>query len=137
VGELFELIQKTYGIAGLILLAPFGTTYLLYKDNKALRKENSDLQKEHAAELDKTNDQWTEKFMAANDKVVAAQVSRVQDAQGISSKLIATVSEQSALNRETNIILDRLTDYLPKRERSGKFASAPNRRLTGAVDGGA
>lgn len=116
--DLIQLIQKTYGIAGLILLSPFVGLYFVYRDNRSLRVENAELHKSHAASLQGNAKDALDRVSQVHDKVTAAQVQRVQDAQGITTMLITIVSEQSGLNKETNIILERISDYLPKRVQS-------------------
>jgi hypothetical protein len=83
VNDIVELILKTYGIAGILLLMPFIAVVVLFKENKSLHAD-----------------------------VLAAQVKRVEDAQAISTKLIEIVSNQSALNKETNLALDKISETM-------------------------
>lgn len=128
--EIFELILKTYGIAGILILAPFGAAIYLWRDNQSLNKdliasakESTTAAKESSAKLAETqaafvtklaeaHTEFSKKLSEANDKVVAAQVQRVQDAQALTGKLMEIVSEQSSLNKETNNALERLHDVV-------------------------
>lgn len=108
--ELFQLLVKSYGIVGLLIAAPFGAAVYLWKDNKELNKDLVSLGKEHAKTLQELHAAHAKVLTEANDKVVVAQQQRVQDAQGVMSKMIEIVSEQSSLNKETNIALDRISE---------------------------
>jgi len=111
-GELLDLIYKSYGLIGLLIAAPFVASVYLWKDNIKLRSDTA-LQ---LAELNKLRIADTEKFAislsAVNDKIVKAQEQRVIDAQSITTKLVDIISEQSAMNRETNLALERVGDFL-------------------------
>lgn len=113
--ELFDLISKTYGIAGLIILSPFVGIFFLWRANQSLHLQLAALSVAHAKTLETSTKEFLDKILLANDKIVAAQVQRVQDAQGISTMLVTIVSEQSSLNKETNMALDKITEFLPKR----------------------
>jgi single-stranded DNA-specific DHH superfamily exonuclease len=89
--DLAQLIIKTYGIAGLIMLSPFVAVVFLWRHCVSQAKEQ-------AAEISRINEQ------------------RVAEVKATTEKLIALISEQSALNKETNMALDRVGDalsYLP------------------------
>lgn len=88
------LVYKTYGLVGLLLLAPVVVSVYLWRENKALHKETA------------------RQIQVANDRVQAAIQQRVVDAQSITNKLVEIVSEQAAVNRETNLALDRLETKL-------------------------
>ena len=88
--EIFLLISKTYGIAGLILLSPFVGLGLMYRQNIRLQGD----------------------VVKATKENVESQKQRVKDAQDISNKLLEVVKEQSSLNTETNIALERIGDAL-------------------------
>lgn len=87
--EILQLLFKTYGLLGLLLMAPFIAVHFLWKDNKSLRKELSELNKQ-----------------------------RIDDAHQVSTSLIKTVTEQSVLNKETNLILERMGETLDRLERT-------------------
>lgn len=97
--ELIQLITRTYGLIGIILLMPFVLMKFLWSDNKSLRKE----------------------LAAANEKIVSMQEKRVQDAKDISEKLIEMSSEHAGLTKETNIALDRVGDTLTVMARAGFY----------------
>jgi hypothetical protein len=88
--EIFLLIQKTYGIAGLVLLSPFVGMVVFFKQNTQLQSA----------------------VVAATKGEVEAQKQRVKDAQDVNVKLIEVIKEQSALNTETNLALERIGDAL-------------------------
>lgn len=88
--DLIQLVTKTYGLVGVILLAPFALMKFLWADNKALRRQ----------------------LEVANEKVNAVQEKRIEDAKAISEKLIEMSSEHAGLTKETNIALDRVGDTL-------------------------
>ncbi len=81
--DLLALIVKTYGLAGLIMLSPFVAVFFLAKHIINQTKE-----------IARINEQ------------------RVADAKAISDKLMTIVSEQSGLNKETNMALERVGDMM-------------------------
>jgi hypothetical protein len=90
VEDLLQLILKTYGVAGIIMLSPFAAVWILWKANEKLRTE----------------------IQSANDKVSAVQDKRVDDAKEVASKLLAMAKEHAALATETNAALDRVGDMM-------------------------
>lgn len=88
------LVYKTYGLVGLIILAPGVACVFLWRENKNI----------HGAHV--------RQLQAANDKVAAALQQRVVDAQAITNKLVEIVSEQASVNKETNLALAQLVDKL-------------------------
>lgn len=92
--EVLLLVYKTYGMVGVILLAPAVACIFLWRENKNL------------------NNAHIRQLQAANDKVAAAINQRVVDAQAITNKLVEIVSEQAAVNKETNLALAQLVDKL-------------------------
>lgn len=88
--EIFLLIQKTYGIAGLILLSPFVGLVIVFRHNTRLQTE----------------------VVKATIETVEAQKQRVKDAQDVNVRLIEVIKEQSSLNTETNLALERIGDAL-------------------------
>ena len=81
--DLLQLIVKTYGLAGLIMLSPFIAVVFLWRHNISQAKE-----------IARINEQ------------------RVQDSKAISDKLMVIVGEQSGLNKETNMALERVGDMM-------------------------
>lgn len=88
------LVYKSYGLVGLIILAPNVAVFFLWRENKNINAA-------HVRQL-----------QAANDKVAAALHQRVVDAQAITNKLVEIVSEQASVNKETNLALAQLVDKL-------------------------
>ncbi len=96
--DFIELIQKTYGLAGILTLIPALAATVLYRDGR--RKE-----KEHEKEIRLLN-------QASEEKLERLQNQRVSDAQAISTKLVGIVSDQSSLNKETNLALGRISETM-------------------------
>lgn len=92
--EIITLIQKTYGLAGLLILSPAVALYIVYRDKKAVEER-------HDKDL-----------AAANEKVTKVHEQRVADAQTFNGKLLDLVKEQTALNTETNAALEKISDKL-------------------------
>jgi hypothetical protein len=90
VEELFNLIVKTYGLAGVLMMAPVVALVFIWK---------------HAEKLQK-------KLDTANDRVNEVHAKRVEDAKQVAEKLMAMVQEHGALSKETNIALDKVGDLL-------------------------
>lgn len=88
--ELLLLIQKTYGLVGIFVVAPLIALIVVWKQNSKLQNE----------------------VVKAKDKEVEAQKQRVKDAQDINIELIKLVREQTSLNTETNLALERIGDAL-------------------------
>jgi hypothetical protein len=101
VEEIISLITKTWGIAGILLAAPFFAVWVLWRQNVSLSRE-----------LRKVVEGSKQELTAANDKASKIQEQRVTDAQAVTTKMMQVVSEQSALNKETNLVLDRVGDSL-------------------------
>lgn len=99
--EIIQLVVKSYGIIGLLLLSPFVGIFFLWRQNQALSKD--------VAALTATSGTM---LVASNEKIVEAQKQRVADAHAIMDRLITMVNEQSGLNKETNLALERLSDLM-------------------------
>lgn len=91
--ELVDLFVKTYGIIGLVFLAPYVAAVYLWKDNRALHKE----------------------VVAKTELASAVQALRVEDAKQISEKLIEIVSENTSQARETVTAMDRVREMIVMR----------------------
>lgn len=128
---LFELIIKTYGLVGLLIAAPFVAAVYLWRDNVKIRTDYSSaistlhashaniiaaLNSERHKELVEANAERLKQLSESNDKVVKAQEQRVADAQAVRDKLVDMISEQAAMNRETNVVLDRVGDFLATKQ---------------------
>ena len=112
--DLIQLVFKTYGLVGILLFAPLIGVVYLWRDNKALNRMLLNNSKSQASELAAMSKNHYADITMAHDKTSAAQLLRVQDAQNIMTKLMELVSEQSSLNKETNIALDNIGDVLSK-----------------------
>lgn len=88
--ELLLLIQKTYGLIGVFLVAPMAAVVAVWRRNDKLQGE----------------------VIKAKNAEVEAQKQRVKDAQDVNVKLIDVIKEQTVLNTETNLALERLGDAL-------------------------
>jgi hypothetical protein len=88
--ELLLLIQKSYGLIGVILFLPVIGLVVVWKQNTKLQAE----------------------VVKATKGAGEVQEMRVKDAQAINMKLIEVVKEQTSLNTETNLALERLGDAL-------------------------
>lgn len=86
--EFIQLISKTYGIAGLLLLSPTIAVIYLWRH------------------LQKMED----RYQAALDRVNDVHQKRVDDAKSVSETLIKIVQEHAELSKEINIALERIND---------------------------
>lgn len=102
--ELVQLIAKTYGIAGLIMLSPFIMLSYVWRSNIKLHTEVSKIQELRTADITKV------------------QEARVNDAKQISDKMMELVEEQAGLNKETSMALDQVRELLMK-------ITAPQKRI--------
>lgn len=99
--EIIQLVIKSYGVIGLVMLSPFVAVFFLWKQNQVLHKQIADL-----------TTASSDRIVAAGEKVVEAQRQRVADAQAIMERLVVMVGEQSGLNKETNVALERVGDLM-------------------------
>lgn len=100
--ELLDLLLKTYGIAGFLVLLPAVAAWLFWKQNNKLHAE--------------VVQQMTVALEAQKQRV-EDQAARVADTERMMAKLLEIVREQTALNTETNSILARLSESVDKLER--------------------
>lgn len=101
--ELFNLVLKSYGIVGILILLPAAAAFVLWKQNERLHAEvvaQTTLALE--AQKDRTKDQQA----------------RVADTERMMEKVVEIVREQTALNTEINGVLSRLGESVDKLERS-------------------
>ena len=115
--EIIQLILKTYGVLGIFLLLPLGASYLLWKENKALTKQ-----------LQTNHEDAAKKIQECNDRIIEAHKARVVDGQAINNKLVDMVSEQSSLNKETILALDKLGGMVEKIQTEGSSHGSTGRR---------
>lgn len=88
--ELAQLILKTYGIAGLLLLTPLIAVKLIWDHSKEQGRQ----------------------LQAANERVNETHAKRVDDAKQIADRLMGMVQEHAELSKETNMALERVGDLL-------------------------
>jgi hypothetical protein len=99
--DLIQLIVKSYGIVGLLILSPMITTVYLWRETVRLNKEHNELQAAHMKFIDDLG-----------QRVVAAQEKRVLDSQGVTNKLVEMIANHTTAQKETNIALDRVGDMV-------------------------
>ena len=101
-GELLQLVWKSYGLVGFLILLPVAACWLLWKQNQSLHKE---VARQSSAAFDvqrqRTND----------------QSKRLADYERMMETLVHLVKEQSALNADTNSVLTRLNETVERLER--------------------
>jgi methyl-accepting chemotaxis protein len=100
--ELFQLILKTYGVAGVLILLPVLACIVLWGRVKELQTQ---LQEASVAAID------------AQKARVADQNKRVEDTERMMGKLLEVVREQTSLNTEVKAVLERLSESVDKLER--------------------
>lgn len=101
--ELFLLIEKTYGIAGLIMLSPFVGLVVVWKHNVSLQKDIRSISKENTV--------LSEKHA---ETIAKLQESRVADGKAMAEKILTLVEESAGTSKETAIALDQVRDLLMK-----------------------
>lgn len=99
--ELFALIGKTYGIAGLIMLSPFAGIIIVWRHNIELQKDKDD--------QNKANNEAVKVMQAA---LTTVQESRVADAKAISEKILVFVAENAKVSSEISSALDQVRELL-------------------------
>lgn len=100
--ELLALILKTYGVAGILIVAPMIAVVFLWRGNNALQAQVV----AHAA------------LVSAAEKARGDdQSKRVADTERMAGKLLVVVKEQTALGVEQNALLERLVGSVDKLER--------------------
>lgn len=107
--EILQLIIKSYGLIGIFLVLPLGASALLWKENKALTKQ-----------LQSNHEDAARKIQACNDRIIEAHKQRVMDSQAVSNQLIVMVNEQTGLNKDSVLALDKLGDRLVLPPHTGK-----------------
>lgn len=108
--DLFQLILKTYGIAGVLLLLPVFSTIVLWKQNKSLHDE----------------------VVAQTNSAVEAQKQRVEDSnkrvadnERMMNRLMEVVREQAQINTDVKNVLDRVADSVDRLERTASHGKKP------------
>jgi uncharacterized protein involved in tolerance to divalent cations len=101
VDELVQAFVKSYGIVGLIIIAPVVGMVYLWRENIKLNTEMRVMAAEYAKRIDEMG-----------QRVVAAQEKRVDDSHNITTQLVDMISEHSGAQKETNLALDRIGDMV-------------------------
>lgn len=101
--DLFQLILKTYGIAGVLLLLPVVSMMVLWRQNKAL----------HDEVVSQTNT-----AIEAQKQRVEDQNKRVADNERMMTRLMEVVREQAQINTDVKNVLDRLAESVDRMERA-------------------
>lgn len=102
-----QLILRTYGIAGLLILLPVISTIVLWRQNKAL----------HDEVVTQTN-----QAVEAQKQRVEDQNKRVADNERMMQRLIDVVREQTVINTEVRVVLERLDAFV---DRNSKALAPP------------
>ena len=110
--EIVDLIFKTYGLIGLLLVAPVGSTIWLWLHIVKTRDEAGKQSAEHTKQLLTVTESHTKELKIVYSLLAEVQDKRVADAQGVVTKLITTITEQTAMNTETNLALERMGDFI-------------------------
>lgn len=92
--EIIQLVVKTYGIAGVILLTPTAGCVFLWRHYVAKEKE------------------WRGEREALVEKLEASHTKRIEDVKALGEGLRSIASEQSGLNTETNLALERINETM-------------------------
>ena len=95
--QLFELVFKSYGIVGLIILAPLVALKYMWNHAKDLQAQ----------------------LQVANERVNETHSRRVEDAKEIGGKLMVMMGEHASLSKETNMALEKVGDMLTVLQNSG------------------
>lgn len=100
--ELLQLVWKSYGLVGFLILLPVVACVFLWKQNLALHKDVA-VQSGVAFDVQRqrTND----------------QSKRLADYERMMETLVQLIKEQSALNAETNGVLTRMNETVERLER--------------------
>jgi hypothetical protein len=94
---LFQEMVKSYGlVVSLFVAAPFIGLTMLWRSYNTLRKE------------------YMRVLHDTSDKLVAETQARVQDSQKVTEALMDLASEQSSLNKETNMLLTHISSVLER-----------------------
>lgn len=88
--EIIILVQKSYGLLGVFVVLPLVALVVVWRQN--VRLQNS--------------------VVSAHEAVTDAQKARVKDTQDVNIKLIEVLQEQTGLNTETNLALERIGEAM-------------------------
>ena len=94
--DLLQLVLKSYGIVGVMLLLPVAACVVLWKQNLALHAE----------------------VVSQSNVALDAQKQRSADQERMTEKLLEVIKEQTELNTEINGVLSRVGITVEKLERN-------------------
>lgn len=100
--ELVQLIVKSYGVVGLIMLSPLVGIVYVWRHSHQIQS---------AADTERAKMQ--ESLNQVNEK-------RVNDLKEISERLVKVISTNTSTTAETNILLERLGSYLSSAQQAKK-----------------
>lgn len=102
--ELVQLIVKSYGIVGLFMLSPLVGIVYVWKHSHKIQQDSDSKIKELQEKLNKTNED------------------RVNDLKEMSERLLKVISSNTSTISETNMLLERLGDYMSSQMKKEKKA---------------
>ncbi len=106
--DLFQLVLKSYGIVGILLLLPVAACVVLWKQNLVLHAE---VVAQSAIALDAQRQRSTD------------QSARVKDNERMTERLMDIIKEQTELNTEINGVLSRVVETVERLERQTLLSS--------------
>ena len=103
--ELVQLIVKTYGIVGIILLTPTVACIFLWRHYVSVTEGHTGHGKV-----------WGDKLQALADsnaaKIEVLQQKRIDDVRALGDAVLRIAIEQAAMNKETNMLMERINETL-------------------------
>ena len=94
--DLLQLVLKSYGLVGVMLLLPVAACVVLWRQNLALHAE----------------------VVSQSNVALDAQKQRSLDQERMTEKLLDVIKEQTELNTEINGVLSRVGTTVEKLERN-------------------
>ena len=94
--DLLQLVLKSYGLVGVMLLLPVAACVVLWRQNLALHAE----------------------VVSQSNVALDAQKQRSADQERMTEKLLEVIKEQTELNTEINGVLSRVGITVEKLERN-------------------
>jgi hypothetical protein len=103
--ELIQLIAKTYGIVGIILLTPTAACIFLWRHYVTVTGDSTNHGKA-----------WADRLQALADsnaaKIEVLQQKRIDDVRALGDAVLRIAIEQAAMNKETNMLMERINETL-------------------------
>ena len=100
--ELLQLVWKSYGLVGFLILLPVVACVFLWRQNLALQKN---VMEQAGVALDVQKQRSSD------------HAKRLSDYERMMETLVKLVREQTALNAETNSVLGRVSETVERLER--------------------